>query len=277
MLGGLEKILDINFSPDVDISILNFTKVDGGKRFQKDGETLHLNLEALEPEQRREVLTLPQDQFEEQGRVLREDEEEEVAAIESGYNDDMDDILDYFDGVLSERYHAILDTSLYLRSLIEQRDLHKDEIQEKKRDIAKRHGMDAFYLSSLTTAGYFDPDGGLRDLYVDMGLNEQYSKYNFQQELESLVELKLLCVFVESDDDISDATKKTRGRLAKYQKEDPINDWIDIRGIGGSCKEIIDGVVENLEDEFIGIDYDRWQDGADYTVRIYPRSLPNIS
>lgn len=277
VLGALENLLDINFNPDIDIEALNFTRIEGGKRFQKDGRTLHLNLEALEPEQRRKVLTLPESQFEEKGRVLRHEEEEEVQAIKSGYDEEMEDILDYFDGVLSERYHSILETSLYLRGLIDQRNLSKEEIQERKREIAMRHGPEAIYLSSLATAGYFDRDGGIRDIYVEMELNKGYDRYNFQRELEGLVADKLLCVFVESDQTVEEVTHEVRSRLAKYQREDPIQEWFDIRGIGEGCEEIIDGVMVELEDKFIGIDYDRWKDGDDLWVRIYPHSLQTIS
>lgn len=276
MLDALEKILDINFKPDININILNFTKIEGEDRFQADGRTLHLNIEELEPEQLRELQQLPQDQFDEKDRVLREDVEDETQAIESGYDEEMDEILDYFEPILTEKYHSILEQSLHLKSLISERDLSKEEIQERKWDIGRRFGPEAVYISSLTSAGYFDPDGGLRNLFLEMGLNKQYDKLNFQQELEDLVERKLLCVFVESDDDVLDVTNEVRGRLSRYQDVDPIHGWHDLRGIGGPCEDIIDLVMENLEEEFIGIDYDRWTDGDKLIVRIHPQSLPPI-
>jgi len=278
VLGALENLLDVNFSPDIDIDIdvLNFTNHEDGNRFQKDGRTLNLNLAALEPEKRRKVLQLAPEEFEQQGRLLREEEAAETRAMENRFDDDMDEILDYFDVILSDRYLSILDSSLYLRVLIEERDLTKEEIQERKHDLARRHGYEAIYISSLVSAGYFDPDAGLRDLYVDMGLNEEYDRYNFQSVLCNLVEHKILCYFVENDEEDNEATQAVRERLAKYQREEPINEWFDIRGIGDGCESIIDGIIDNLEEEFIGIDYDRWRDGDDLWVRIYPRSLPPI-
>lgn len=277
MLEALENIFDINFSPDIDIQFLNFTKNEGGDRFQPDGRTLHLNIDELSPAELQQLQQVSQERFEEKGRVLRDDEEDETSAIEAGYSEDLDDIVDYFEPVLNDRYHSILGDSLYLRSLISQRDLSKEEIQERKRDLARKYGPDAVYLSSLATAGYFDENGGLRDLFVTMGLNEQYDKYNFQRELEDLVEDRLLCVFVQNNDEVYEVTQEVRGKLARYQQVEPIHDWLDIRGIGDGCEEIIDAVVQNLEEEFIGIDLERWNSEYGVAVRIRPHSLPPIS
>jgi len=278
VLGFLEDKLGIEFSPDITIRNVNLINIEGGDKFQKNGQTLNLNLHELDPEERRKLLDLPKHQFETDGRVLREVEAKEVTAMESGYSSDMDEILEYFEGILTGNYLDIIERGLHLRALISEKDLSREEIRSKKRDIARRHGFEAMYLSSLTTAGYFNPDGGLRDLYVDMGLNDNYDRMNFQKELERLVENELICVFVEHGDNILDTTNEVRGRLSRYQKLDPILDWIDIRGIGPGCKEIIDSVVENLKEEFIGLDCDRWESPNGATVvRIYPQSLPQIN
>lgn len=276
MLEALEEILGVSFKPSVEVDYLNLIKVEDGDRFRKEGRTLHLNLIPLAPKERREILQLVQSQFEEEGRVLRHDEEEETSAMVSEYSEDFDEMANFFDGFLSERWLKILEKALHLRVLIEERDLAKEDIQKKKGQIARWHGANAMYVSSLATAGYFDPDGGLRDLFVDMGLNSQYNKYNFQQTLEEYAQKKLLCEFVENDDSVENVTQDVRGGLAKYQREEPIQEWFDIRGIGDGCAKIIDGVMENLEDEFIGIDYNRWTDGSNLWVRIYPRSLQPI-
>ncbi len=275
LLDALEDLFNINFSPDLDIEFLTFTKIEEEKKFKKEGEVLYLNLAELDPEQRKEVITLAQDQFKEKGRVLRHDEENETNAIEAGYTEDFGEIVNYFDGILSERYLTILESSLYLRALIDEENLSKEEIDERKRELTKKNGAESIYLSSLTSAGYFDPDGGLRDLYVELELNDRYDRYEFQPILSELVEEKLICLFVEKDEDIYDVTQEARRRLVKYKRENPPQEWFDIRGIGDGCEEIIDGVMANLEEEFIGVDYDRWKIEDDLWVRIYPRSLPS--
>jgi hypothetical protein len=277
-MDSLEKVFDINFRPDIDIRNISLINVEGGDKLQKEGKSIKINIDELEPEERRELLDVPREQFEIQKRVLTDEEEEDAKAIEDGYDADKEDIVEYFDGLVSERYLDILENALHLRALIEKKDLTKDEIDRRKRDIAKNYGPHGIHLSSLAIAGYFDPDGGIRDIYVDMELNEQYDRYNFQSRLEELVENRLLCVFVQNDQDEQEVTTEVRGKLAKHQEEEPVNEWLDIRGIGGDCEHIIDGVMENLEDEFIGLDYDRWMAEGDEThVRIYPNTLPKIN
>jgi len=277
VLEALEKILDINFAPDINISNVCLINIEGGDKLEKEGQSLKVNIDELEPDERAELLELPPERFEIQERILNEDDEKETAAIEEGFDESEEEILDYFDDILSDDYLSILDMALHLRALIEQKDLTKEEIQERKREIAKYHGPDAIYMASLTTAGYFDPDGGVRDIYVDMELNDQYDRYKFQQRLEELVEHKLLCVFVESNDSVEDTTQAVRRRVAKYQRRDPVNSWMDLRGIGGQCEEIIDETINNLEEEYIGIDYDRWMEDDQLIVRMYPRSFPNLT
>lgn len=276
MIEEIENILDVQFRDEVVVDYINLEYRPDEKRFRKEGDTLHLNIATLNDTERGEVVELAPTQFDETGRVLRHEEEIDTGAMVSGYSDKLDEILDYFGGILSDTYCTILDKSLNLRALLQNKELSKDEIRERKGQIARWHGSDAVYLSSLTTAGYFDPNGGLRDLFVDMGLNPEYSRHQFQQTLSEYVEKELICEFVESGESISEATQNVRGGLRRYQREEPIQDWYDIRGIGNQCAEIIDGVMNSLESDYITIDYDRWTDGADLWVRIYPRSLPPI-
>lgn len=276
MLDELEEILGVNFQQEVSVRYLNLEKREDQKRFRKDGGTLHLNLASLEQQQLEEILELSRTQFNEKGRILRLEEETVTEAMQNGYSEELDEIATYFDGVLSDRYHNILKKALRLRAVIKERDLSKDEIQEKKGQIARRHGGEAIYLSSLVSAKYFDRDGGLRDIYVDMELNPEYDRLDFQSTLEEYVEKELICVFVENDESVYDVTQDVRAGLWSHQQEEPIQEWFDVRGIGDGCAEIINSVMENLEDDHMGIDYDRWRDGDDLWVRIYPRSLGQL-
>ncbi len=55
--------------------------------------------------------------------------------------------------------------------------------------------------------------------------------------------------------------------------KEPVNEWLDMRGIGDQCEESIMALT-NLVEEYIGIDYDQWSDGDNLYVRIHPHSLP---
>lgn len=264
-LSSLKNLFDINI--DLDLRGASLINVEGGDKLQVENDTLQVNVPELDQEEREGVIDLTQDHFEEDGRILGADEEDETQAIEQGYSG-RDDILSYFEGILEERYISILKMSLNLRAVLEQRDLQKDEIQRRKMDIADVFGPEAMYITSLCTAGYFDQDGGLRDIYVDMELKEGYTRHDFNDHFSKLIEDKLLCVFVENDGETDEVTTEVRGALAKYQDMNPVNDWLDIRGIGSDCVEIIDGVMENLEEEFYGMNYSRLHEDDQLIIRI---------
>jgi len=278
---GVGDILESVFGgvlPDhIEISDINLLKIDGGNKYHKNGPTLNVNVAELEPDERQQFLKEIRSEFGEEGRILRDEESEDVLAIEENYQSEYQEYAAHFENHLSDRYIAMISDSMYLRSLIDGKELTKEEILERKRDIASRHGSEAFYVSSLATAGYFDPNGGLQDLLVDMRLNEDYKVYNFQEEFQELVDKKLLCLFVENDDDVYEATQDLERRIVEYQRMDPVQDWIDIRGIGPRCEEIIEGIVQNLEEEYFGIDYDRWRKDGNLVIRVYPHSIEDLT
>jgi hypothetical protein len=277
VLEELEEILDVNFREGVTADHLSLFEDEDADQWEKDGDTIRLNLARLDDDELQDVLGLASIQFENEDRVLRHEEEVETEAMQRGYSKDFDEIAEFFEPVLSPSYHDILERSLWLRAEIEERDLTKDQIQEKKGQIARRHGAHAIYLSSLVSAGYFDPNGGLRDMLVDMELNEGYDRQDYQRILEEYVEKELFCVFVENDDDTHQVVTEVRGGLSRHQDENPVHDWFDIRGIGQNCEEIIDEVMEELHEEFMSLDADRWNDNGDHWVRIHPDTLPPIS
>ncbi|TQR22067.1 hypothetical protein C9J85_03040 [Haloferax sp. wsp5] len=134
---ALEEILDINFRPNIDIRNVSLINYESRDKLQKEGDSLKINISELSEKERRELLNVPPEQFEIQGRVLDEKEESDANAIEQGYDESADEIIDYFDGILSENYLSIVDASLYLRALINQKDIDRDEIHERKKDIEK--------------------------------------------------------------------------------------------------------------------------------------------
>lgn len=278
---GVGDILESVFGgvlPDhIEITDINLLKIDGGDKVHKNGPTLNVNVAELEPDERQQFLKEIRDEFNGEGRVLREDESEDVLAIEENYQEEYQEYASHFENHLSERYIAMISDSMYLRALIDGKELSKEEILEHKRDIASRHGSEAFYISSLATAGYFDPNGGLQDLLVDMRLNKDYEVYNFQKEFKRLIDKELLCLFVENDDDVYEATQELERRIVEYQRMDPVQDWIDIRGIGPQCEEIIEDIVQNLEEKYLGLDYDRWRDDDNLVIRLHPHSIEDLT
>lgn len=152
----------------------------------------------------------------------------------------------------------------------------KQQIDKRKLDLSRRMGHEASYICNLCTSGYFDANRTFREIYQQLYMDDNYKNFKFKDEFEKIVDHKLLCIFVERDQTVYEVTQEVRGRLAKYQRESPLNNYIDIRGIGSDCEDIIRAVVNELEDEFVALDYNQWTEGDQLVIRIHTASLPNL-
>lgn len=271
-LSRLRTLFDIEVG-DIDITL--FSKEGNEKVVQKEERVL-VNLAELDDEERRELIDISNDHLEEEGRLLNDPVEEETADIEEGWDEQKAEILDFFDGLIYDRYHQILEKALYLRGVIEQNELTKQQIDKRKNDVADRLGGDAHYIANLCTAGYFDEDRTFREIYQQMYMGEGYQEHEFKDAFVIIVTEQLLCVFVERDQSVYEVKQDVRGTLAKYQREDPPNNYVDIRGIGDHCENIIDKVVSDLEDEYFGFDATEFHEGDQRVIRIHPASLPEL-
>lgn len=274
-LSSLQNLFDIEISPEIGDITLFYR--EGDEKVVEETNELHLNVAELEGEEREEVIELADEHFDVEERVLREPEEEETEALEQSRGARIDETVSFFDGVILDRHVSILEKSLYLNALIEtEESLTKPQIDDRRSDIAERLGQDAFYISSLCSAGYFDEGRELRELYDEIVEEPNVDDDEYREEFEKLVNHELLAVFVSNHQTVYEVTNEVRGTLARHQREDPAIDFLDIRGIGDECRTIIDSVVENLEDEFEAIDYERCRDGEELIVRIQMYSIDNL-
>jgi hypothetical protein len=273
-LSRLKNLFDINIDVgDIDVTLIN---VNGGDKLSKEGEELRINTVELDEHEKVELKDLIEDTHERADKTERifDKQEEEIAGrIEEGYTEEVFETLDYFDDVLFEKHYEILRQSLDMRTYIEQSNPEYNEIQQIKYQIAEESTNPdmAIYISSLCTSGYFDKEGGIRDLHVKMKMNNEYNQHNFKREFKKIVENRLLCVFIRSQSTAYEVTNQVRGALRKYKKKDPVNDYIDIRGI--NCDDLIDEMLLQLEVEHPEITYDEFTDGNETVVRVRPDSI----
>lgn len=267
------------FQLDLSTTITNINLLgrEGDTKIVHNNNELNIYLSELDDQERREIIDIANDHIDQEGRLLRKPEEDESNEIEGVWGEKEQEILEFFDGIVIERYVKIIEKSLYLRGLIRANDLPKHEIDERKRDLAERYGGEALYISNLCTSGYFDRQRIFREMYQDMFYGDEYDHIKFNEWFQEIVTGKLLCVFVDNDQPVYEVKQDVRGRLARYQREDPPQNFLDIRGIGGPCRTIIDKVVAELKDEFgYGFDCQQYQADDGYVARISPASLPPL-
>lgn len=115
----LRNLLDIEIG-DIDITL--FSR-EGDEKVVINNETAYVNVAELEPEEEDEVIDISRQHVEEEERLLNDSIEEETGDIEEAWDEEKKEILDFFDGIIFDRYVQILEKALYLRGVIEQNDL----------------------------------------------------------------------------------------------------------------------------------------------------------
>lgn len=257
-----------------DISLI---KIEDNRKFEIEDRTLQINLSELNDEELGELREIQHEYFSADERFFGDDDTQEAEAIERNYDEEDEELLEFFDNILTDRYLSVIESGLHLRASIEEQNLDKNKIKTRRHDIASSHGKGAYYLTTLATEGYFDPNGGIRDLLATVRLNEGMEMYNFQNELETLVENKLLCVFVENDDTVREVVHAIRGRMARHREISPLNSWLDVSGIGPDCETIILQAMEKLQDDYMSLDYDNRTDlGKGLRIRIHMETVPRL-
>lgn len=274
-LSRLEKILDVSISEV--ISRVNLFYREGDDVTIEDNRTYNINLAEVTPEQRRRLIEIPDAHVDEEGRLLRSPVEEETEDIEQAWKPEYDEIIDFFDDLIFDRYVSIIRKSLYLRGVLEVENLSKEQIDKRKRDIAEHLGGEAFYMTNLCTAGYFDEGRIFRDMYFDMFYEGEYEAYKFKDFFQDIVQERTLCVFVERDQTTYEVVQDIKGRIAKWQRQRPPFSFIDVRGIGDECKGLIEDAIQRIDEEYISFDYTPYNDTeGHYVVRINPAAMESL-
>ncbi|MFB6189995.1 MAG: hypothetical protein ABEJ91_00285, partial [Candidatus Nanohaloarchaea archaeon] len=92
-----------------------------------------------------------------------------------------------------------------MRKLVEEEDKNPEPIKE---DIQDRFGEEGRKITSLCSAGYFDEDGYLRELYQNMNQED-----DFQDRFDEIVRFLPFTVFVSKWDSNKDVMIDLRRKL----------------------------------------------------------------
>ncbi|WP_424001607.1 hypothetical protein ACOZ4I_16870 [Haloarcula salina] len=212
----------------------------------------------------------------ESGSVDRTIEHEQTRALEATDTVTIDDIVGFFDGIISEHYLSLLRSSLYLRQISENNHQYPDfDINEEKRELKDRYGYEAYYVAHLASSGYFDQDRYFQNLHDVLESRTGNTPESYRREFEITVGEKLIAVFVNEDDSTYEVEQDFRAAAYKQQRYNLRLDFVDICGFGSVCQSTIDEFVEELEDQYPTVDYENLDRGQERVVRIYPATLNN--
>jgi HD-GYP domain-containing protein (c-di-GMP phosphodiesterase class II) len=166
ILGNLfpETLVNIE-SNDTNINIVK----NGGdnsatniRESEEGTDVIDINLDALSQREQREFMSEVRDEWNDDGELILDERSQDKRAIERTIEDeDINSTLSFFDEILPERYYGMLKASLFLRKAWEGDETYipPDEVQQRKTEIAEEYGREAYNVSNLCTAGYFDEEG----------------------------------------------------------------------------------------------------------------------
>lgn len=274
-LESLQNLVDIDLG---DISILDITYVnvksegtDPPIEVDED-DGLTVDLASIDESRRAEALEHVMTNYEEGGEIFKVPTYEEKKAIEATDTSRIEETLEFFRPIISNRHHRILEAALYLREAWEQ----DRDVPSKKRDIVEKYGPDGRYIANLCTAGYFDEGRYFRELYSEMQEEDDWKEGDFRDVFEEIIKNQPFTVFVSRAQSADDVVIEVRAKLRKYERYGVDVNFIDVRGIGEDNRETIADALERLEEDIEGLEYDDNLSGGMSLVRIYPESVTEL-
>jgi len=283
---------EVNIANDVDITLggddIDLEQIEGGTIDVKSGEhqdkvviegnRVILYPDELQGDEYAQFTQLVRKVKREQGSVDRLEEYQQTQALESTEKGNIDETIEFFDGLISPRYLSLLRSCLYLREVRGSDDIPPEfDIDQEKRELKDRYGYEAYYVAHLASSGYFDDGRYFRELYYELEDSDRVTSRAYQDEFELAIGEKLIAVFVSEDDDVSGVKQDLRAAAAKHYRHQPQANFVDVCGVGEACRRTIDEFIDELSEEYPTIEYENRDRGQERVVRIYPGTLEGLS
>ena len=266
--GGVDKS-DIGEDWEVDVhrgENENSVRLSEGK--------IHLYPQSMDPEVITKFHMLTREVKEREGVVKRMDIEEEVSELKHLDKSDIDSIVEFFDGPIQRRYLELLRSSLYLQRSAANPDISlKQDIDEYKADLKEDYGPVAYYMNHLVSSGYFNENSFFQEMYFGLMERDGDTDSQYQREFELILERELLALFVNSKDSSRKVKLGMKEKLNGYYMYSPYADFIDVRGLGAECEEIIEEAVELFKEEYENAIITELEESDEKAVRLLPRSI----
>lgn len=254
---------------ETDITLVNSGEGHQLTAVDEDDEgtqLLQVDLNSLSQQETSEVIRAT---WKDQEEIFVDDSQKDKKAIENASeNSEIDRTLDFFRPFLDERFYEMLRAALYLRDAWEGDDqyLTKHEMGERKSDIAERYGQEAWAVCNLATAGYFDEEGYVYELFDDFEPDEGGDYRSLFQEI---VENQPFTVFVGGHDSVPGIVGRVKQRIRQKQQYRVEYEFVDIRGIGDENRRKIQTAVRELEGMSDSFEHETISETPDMVERIY--------
>ncbi|MEK6921205.1 MAG: hypothetical protein AABX82_04940, partial [Nanoarchaeota archaeon] len=182
----------------ININIINEPKTENVYTTSPDKKTVNINFAQINLQEKKEILKILKEGFDQDDILLIENKANyRIKDIRSKLKDGViEEILNFYRGKIEEQHWRALRASLYVRKTFEGREGSVDQL---KKDLVKRFGEEGKMISNLCTAGYFDKEGYISQLYKEIYASGNFEPSKFKEEFKKIVTLSPFAEFVYID------------------------------------------------------------------------------
>lgn len=257
---------------------LNVCPYYNGTAVEIEQGTVHLYPKGMDDELKDIFSVLARSSKREYGSVDRDDIEDEVSKLKDLDKGELDEIVGFFSDIIRDRHINLLRDCLYLQKAAADEDIRLNHpIGEYKDSLREDFGRIAFYMNHLVSSGYFNDDEFFQSMYDEIQDQDGVTSEIYMDEFEEIVEERLLAYYVNNDENVRDTFIGINRLVYRFFDFDPHNEFVDVRGLGEECEELIDKGLAKFEDTRDGEVVSQEIDSVEMAVRIYPRSLELLS
>lgn len=240
--------------------------------------TVHLYPKGMDDELKDIFSALARSSKREYGTVDREDIEDEVSKLKDLDKAELDEIIGFFCDIIRDRHIDLLRDCLYLQKAAADENIRLNyPIGEYKDSLKEDFGRVAYYMNHLVSTGYFNENEFFQSMYGEIQDQDGATSEIYMDEFEGIVEERLLAYYVNNDEDVQDTFIGINRLVYRYFGFDPHNEFVDVRGLGEECEELIDNGLAKFEETQDGEVITQELDSVETAIRIYPQSLELLS
>lgn len=240
--------------------------------------TVHLYPKGMDDELKDIFSTLARSSKREYGSVDRDDIEDEVSKLKDLDKAELDEIIGFFSDIIRGRHVDLLRDCLYLQKAVADEGIRLNHpIGEYKDSLKEDFGRVAFYMNHLVSTGYFNENEFFQSMYDEIQDQDGATSEIYMDEFDKIVEERLLAYYVNNDEDVQDTFNGINRLVYRYFHFDPHNEFVDVRGLGEECEELIGDGLAKFEDTQSGELITQELDSVEMAVRIYPQSMELLS
>ncbi len=153
-----------------------------------------------------------------------------------------EELLEYYEGKLSQEYIDALESALVIKNMAKKRE----DISKEKASLSRRYQSFGGNLCNLTSEGYFN--GHFQELYEDMNHEISFSNEAFRRQVEKIVVGLPYTVFVNSFASAEDKITEVKLKIERLRRYGTVE--LLIHGLGRDNVEKAIKIIKAIEKEY---------------------------